>query len=105
MENGFKNWPIVRKMLIDNRLEHAALLAYSIGVPEQMFVRRATTAYRKIEVRIDDQVSAANDILDTIAKTAESMAKEAEAEESEPPTVTKVVDPDVVPPKAEGSEP
>lgn len=86
MDEGYKNWPIVRKMLIDNRMEHAALLAYSINVPEALFVMRARSAYRRIESRVDDSVEIAND---TLGRVADAMAREADLATNPPANETK----------------
>lgn len=106
MNEGYKNWPTVRKMLIDNRLEHAALLAYSIRVPESLFVRRAMAAYRKIESRVDDAVEIANDMLNTVANAV--AAEEERAARAEKPEASEECKPveenppaDVVPPKVD----
>jgi hypothetical protein len=74
MEDGYKNWPIVRKLLIDNRLEHAALLGYSIGVSEAMFAKRALAAYRRVESKVEDSVQIANDALKAIQEVRADIA-------------------------------
>jgi hypothetical protein len=105
MENGFKNWPIVRKLLIDNRLQHSALLAYSIGVGEGTFMMRARHAYRLMESRIDDAVEIASDTLNTVANAVqaeEERTAQAKPAEQAPPEAGVRIDVSRV---VEGTEP
>jgi hypothetical protein len=92
MEDGYRNWPIVRKLLIDNRLDHAALLAYSIGVSELMFVTRARIAFKKIELRVATAITAAADaqanLEDAIRERAEEMTKKKETKDEPGVAVT-----------------
>jgi hypothetical protein len=101
MENGYKDWPIVRRLLIDNRLQHSALLAYSIGVSEQVFMMRARQAYRVTESWVNDGVQAANDAAADLQVKLEYAIKAEEEKESsapnEPPAAKET-------PKAEPAE-
>lgn len=83
MEDGYRNWSIVRKLLIDNRVEHAALLAYSIGVSEQTFIFRARVAYRKTEIRVDGAVETAREAARAAREELKDAIVKAAAEEDE----------------------
>ncbi len=104
-DSGMRNWPVLKKMLIDNRLEHAAMLAYGTGVSEAMFTVRARAAYGRIESRATEMAqvradamaefitrAAAEDAADADIKArAEAMTKE--KEKAEPPAAGQNPDP------------
>lgn len=92
MEEGYKNWSIVRKLLVDNRLEHAALLAHSIGVSPTMFAARARTAIGRIELKIIDAVHEAEQARADLEEQLEQAITKEEAKQAEQPSVAVTLD-------------
>lgn len=75
MEEGYtKDWPILRKMLIDNNLEHAAQLAYGLHVQEHLFVMRARAAFRRVVSGVEEHNARRAEVLADIAREVEESA-------------------------------
>lgn len=82
MDIDYKDWPVVREILVRNRLEHTALLAHGINLSEHRFVRMAFVAFRTAENKIE----AAKDVQARFEEALRDAARErAAGEEAEPP--------------------
>lgn len=101
--NGFsEHWPTLKKLLIDNNLEHAAQLAIGTKVELHVFVARARAAYRRTMVRLEDlheaqmdaRAQAAREVEQVVERAVRSAAKEEAEVEPEPAKVPKV-DPEI----------
>lgn len=71
-----EEWPVVRKILVRNRLEGAALLAKGLKISDQQFMRMAYIAYRAIEHKIDSTMEAQQDLEEAQARAAAQAADE-----------------------------
>lgn len=91
MEYGYRDWRFMKKLLIDNNLEHAAQLAYGTGVSEKFFVARAMLAYKRTEEKVADLKA-------LMAEAVEAVVAEAEAHEAEAQAANDTKDP-IEPPK------
>lgn len=78
--NGYtKDWPVLKRMLIDNGLEHAAQLAYGTYVTEAMFTMRAQTAFRRVVATVAEHNRQRAEVMAEVAREVEEMEKEAGA--------------------------